>query len=503
MPKVKCSNSVKLRGFIKEFGDKYFSTDGEILFCKMCEVKVTADKRFTVQQHCNTAKHRSCVNREITTESRQRLLFEKSSSSSPKSGNASEFSKDLCTMMVSSNIPLHKVDTPSFRNFLEKYTTHPIPTESTLRKNYLTSCYDVTINKIRNCVGNNKIWVSIDETTDVSGRFVANVVVGILKDDQPGDIFLLACEVLEKVNNSSIAVVFDNAMNLLWPNKVERENVLLFLTDAAPYMVKAAKGLQVLYPKMIHATCLAHALHRVAEEVRESYSDVDKLIANGKKIFVKAPLRLQKFKEEAPSLPLPPKPILTRWGTWLDAADYYCTHYSVIENIFNKFDRDDSSSIRTVQDLFSSTTSRNLAYIKSNFSVISKSIIRLEAVGMQLCNALEIVKKVESELHQAQGEVAVKICAKLQNVLQRNPGYSTLRTISDILCGKEVEFDNSELELDASDLTCFKYAPVTSCDVERSFSKYKAIVSDNRRSFKFENLKMHVVIQCNSTEKED
>ena len=35
-------------------------------------------------------------------------------------------------MMVSSNIPLHKVDTPSFRNFLEKYTTHPIPTESTL-----------------------------------------------------------------------------------------------------------------------------------------------------------------------------------------------------------------------------------------------------------------------------------------------------------------------------------------------------------------------------------
>jgi hypothetical protein len=26
-------------------------------------------------------------------------------------------------------------------------------------------------------------------------------------------------------------------------------------------MVKAAKGLQVLYPKMIHATCLAHAIY--------------------------------------------------------------------------------------------------------------------------------------------------------------------------------------------------------------------------------------------------
>jgi hypothetical protein len=149
-----------------------------------------------------------------------------------------------------------------------------------------------TINKIRNSVGKNQIWVSIDETSDVDGRFVANVVVGILKHEQPGEISLLACEVLERVNNTSIAAVFDNAMNLLWPDKVEQENVLLFVSDAAPYMIKAAKALQLLYPKMIHVTSLAHALHRVAEEVRRSYPEVDQLIANGKKIFIKSPLRV-------------------------------------------------------------------------------------------------------------------------------------------------------------------------------------------------------------------
>ena len=73
MPKVKCFDSAKLRGFVKEFGEKYFSTDGIILFCKLREVKVTAEKRFTVQQHCNTAKHKSCVNREFAAESRQGL----------------------------------------------------------------------------------------------------------------------------------------------------------------------------------------------------------------------------------------------------------------------------------------------------------------------------------------------------------------------------------------------------------------------------------------------
>jgi len=146
--------------------------------------------------------------------------------------------------------------------------------------------------------------------------------------------------VLERVNNSSVAVVFDYTMNFLWPDKVERENVLLFVSDAAPYMIKAAKALQLLYPKMIHVTCLAHALHRVAEEVRGSYPLVEKLITNGKKIFIKSPLRVQKFKE-APTLPLPPQPIVTRWGTWFDAANYYFTNYSEIETIFNKFDRKD------------------------------------------------------------------------------------------------------------------------------------------------------------------
>jgi hypothetical protein len=52
MPKVKCSDSVRLCGFVKEFGEKYFTTEGIILFCKLCEVKVTAEKRFTVQQKC-------------------------------------------------------------------------------------------------------------------------------------------------------------------------------------------------------------------------------------------------------------------------------------------------------------------------------------------------------------------------------------------------------------------------------------------------------------------
>jgi len=41
---------------------------------------------------------------------------------------------------------------------------------------------------------------------------------------------------LEKYNNKTIAKLFNDSMNLLWPDGVQYENVFLFLTDAAPYI---------------------------------------------------------------------------------------------------------------------------------------------------------------------------------------------------------------------------------------------------------------------------
>jgi hypothetical protein len=74
----------------------------------------------------------------------------------------------------------------------------------------------------------------------------------------------------------------------------------------APYKVKCGQTLNGLYSKMIHVTCTAHGLHRVAEKVRSQYESVDQLISNIKKIFIKAPSRMLLFKTEAPDLPLPP-----------------------------------------------------------------------------------------------------------------------------------------------------------------------------------------------------
>jgi hypothetical protein len=74
-----------------------------------------------------------------------------------------------------------------------------------------------------------------------------------------------------------------------------------------------------------------------------------------------------------------------------------------------------------------------------------------------LCDAINIAKQTENQFSRVQCEVANKFNAKLQSVLERNPGYSTLCKVSNILHGNEAELDGNEQGLSANDLTLFKY----------------------------------------------
>jgi hypothetical protein len=84
-------------------------------------------------------------------------------------------------------------------------------------------------------------------------------------------------------------------MQTLWPVGVKFDKVLLLVTDAAPYMKITSEVLPVSYPKLIHITCVAHALYRMCETISVLYPNVDELVANGKKIFVELPARTELF----------------------------------------------------------------------------------------------------------------------------------------------------------------------------------------------------------------
>ncbi|KAJ4449421.1 hypothetical protein ANN_00820 [Periplaneta americana] len=63
---------------------------------------------------------------------------------------------------------------------------------------------------------------------------------------------------------------------------------------------------------MVHFTCLAHGLHRVAETVRGKFPEVNGLISVTRKVFSKSSCRMQSCMKLLPDVPLPPQAVITR-----------------------------------------------------------------------------------------------------------------------------------------------------------------------------------------------
>jgi len=81
--------------------------------------------------------------------------------------------------------------------FLEKYISKNIPDKLILKKkNYIDNIrvYEKKLTKIQSYVFNRKIWVSIDETTDGDGGYVANIIVDVFDSKKPGKFMLVHCE---------------------------------------------------------------------------------------------------------------------------------------------------------------------------------------------------------------------------------------------------------------------------------------------------------------------
>jgi len=109
-------------------------------------------------------------------------------------------------------------------------------------------------------------------------------------------------------------------------------------------MIKSGKSIKSFYQKVVHTTCVSvsHGLHRVDEEIRNQFPQVDELFSNVKTVFFKAPSRTILFRNIDPNLAFPPQPILTRWGTWLNEAFYYCDNLEIIKVIILQLNSEDS-----------------------------------------------------------------------------------------------------------------------------------------------------------------
>ncbi|CAI6368793.1 unnamed protein product [Macrosiphum euphorbiae] len=121
---------------------------------------------------------------------------------------------------------------------------------------------------------------------------------------------------------------------------------------------------------------------------------------------------------------------------------------------------------------------------------------------MPLSESLDILEKVQIQLQMAQGNEGQKVYEKFETVLNKNSGLKILKQISKIIGGESDNMDDLPEDLTTNDLIFYKFAPITSVDVERSFSIYKNLLTDNQRSFKLENIRKYILLQCNTGNQE-
>ena len=82
---------------------------------------------------------------------------------------------------------------------------------------------------------------------------------------------------------------------------------------------------------------------------------------------------------------------------------------------------------------------------------------------------------------------------KSKNVLKKNASLETMQRVVKILEGEDSSLPDG---MEPNDVTELKYCPITSVDLERSFSAFKLLFSDRRHNFTEENMSKVMISNC-------
>jgi hypothetical protein len=185
-------------------------------------------------------------------------------------------------------------------------------------------------------------------------------------------------------------------------------------------------------------------------------------------VFLKAPNQLQSYKQHLKNTPLPPEPVPTRWRTWIEEVNFYSERFETVKSIVARSPSESAVSVRESQSAFSDPKMVcSIAYILRNFGSFPESIKRSETQGLPLQEFITMLK--------------------------RKPVFSTFTSVYQVLNRDSV--DPPE-DIAHNEIPLLKFATVTSCDVERSFSAYRHIPSDKRQPVTPENMEEIVNKGC-------
>ncbi|KAJ8886567.1 hypothetical protein PR048_012779 [Dryococelus australis] len=131
---------------------------------------------------------------------------------------------------------------------------------STLRKNYLDFYYEDALSSVWHYIGKYHMCIAVDEITDVTGRYIANLVV-------------------ECTNHATVTHFVNDCLKVLWPDGIQEKNVYCPLNQYYRGGVPSIKLLAFtvnifkvnnMYLSHLHENqlvqCMSHKLHSMDQK---------------------------------------------------------------------------------------------------------------------------------------------------------------------------------------------------------------------------------------------
>ena len=429
MGKTAESKVVKTKRYVKQYPQEFSCNPQNDLYCQLCATIVRCDKRFHVEQHQKSAKHQKKIAPAKKTLNKQSFV--------PICQR--DFTKKVVTAFLEADIPLYKL----------RYAS------------------------IKELFAAKALFLVVDEA-EVSGQKYVNILAGLM--EEPEKTYLVNCKPLNGNSNSSnICTIVDDTLKNM---NIAREKFLLLLSDAARYMIKAAETLKILYPRLLHVTCIAHLLHNCAEHIRAHFKAADNLISSIKAATIKNKDRHALFT--AAGLPAPPQPVLTRWATWLEASFYYAENFQIIKNIVDNFEDGGKLVERAKEAIAEPAVFVELRQIYGNYRDIAILIKGITNSSNTIVAALEAIQNLHF------GDDPCEIKNYVQSRLARGSDFLKIAAGS----GAHLP-DHSPAEV-----ALLQRAQPTSASVERSLSILKKMLCPGR-NFDKDNVHSYLIMRFN------
>lgn len=433
--------------------------------CLYCSYDVPLDMRrgiYPLQRHLQGPGHiyaQNVYSEQVQTVSRGYL-------------NSKQMHEDFATMAIKCNIPFELASNRDFRAFLEKAGGIVLNSSQSYRQSLLPVIARRHVPIITKYFEDKPFYIEFDETCDEVGRSILHILIGELHEHHVLDPFLLYSGEIQKVDAETIHSLLEGLLINIIGSGQQFDLFKLLLSDGAPYCLLVGKLFRKRFPLMKHVVCVCHNLHNLCQTIQKNNAVANQLIVLLKQCLRKNKVNMRLYYSLV-SDELPKWPILTRWGTWISCVAFIHERKDRLGQFIVALPK----KYNALKEIWSQDQVHCEIAEVFNYKFIVEAIKLLETGSLSLRSQVEIYLGVREGLHDSQ------YITRFDKIVSKNPD---IIYFFDLIQANQEETD-----------PVYTHAPITTVHAERSFSMYKRILTDSRKSLSAESISNMMLVEYN------